>query len=311
MIGPPFRSPMPETWILITIAAAFFQNIRSALQKHLKRRLSVGGASYARFLYALPIAGIYLSLLFASGDHPLPVSNTKFLLFCLLGGVCQILFTACLLWMFSFKSFAVGTTFSKLEVIVVALLGAVLLGDLLSRSAIAAIVISSFGVMLLSVGQNKLTLSGLRSGLFRRPTLIGLITAVFLGGSSVFYRGASLALQYDNFVISAAWTLFVALVIQTVLMGGYLVLRQPGEFVRVLREWRWAGAAGAAGAFASICWFSAFTIQNAGYVRALGQIELLFTFVATTIFFRERVSAPELFGILLICGGILLLLLGG
>ncbi len=302
---------MPETWIFITIAAAFFQNIRSALQKHLKQRLSVGGASYARFLYALPIAGVYLWLLLGSGDHPLPVSNSKFLWFCLLGGICQILFTACLLWMFSFKSFAVGTTFSKLEVIVVVLLGAVLLGDWLSHLAIGAIVISSFGVILLSVGQNKLTLSSLRIGLFRRPTLIGLITAVWLGGSSVFYRGASLALQYDNFMISAAWTLFVALIIQTVLMGGYLIVRQPGEFMRVLREWRWAGAAGTAGALASICWFSAFTLQNAGYVRALGQIELLFTFVATTVFFRERVSTPELLGIILICGGIVLLLLGG
>ncbi|MGR3915189.1 MAG: hypothetical protein OD918_11885 [Gammaproteobacteria bacterium] len=34
---------MPESWIPITIAAAFFQNIRSALQKHLQDRFSVAG----------------------------------------------------------------------------------------------------------------------------------------------------------------------------------------------------------------------------------------------------------------------------
>jgi len=302
---------MPETWILFTIAAAFFQNIRSALQKYLKQRLSVGGASYARFLYALPISAIYLCAVLVIGDHALPVSNGRFVWFSLLGGISQILFTACLLWMFSFKSFAVGTTFSKLEVIVVALLGTVLLGDWLNAWAVAAIVISSFGVILLSVGQNQLTWSSLRAGLLQRPTLIGLVTAVWLGSSSVFYRGASLALEHDSFIVSAAWTLFVALIIQTVLMGAYLALREPNEWTRVLREWRWAGTAGTAGALASICWFSAFTIQNAGYVRALGQIELLFTFVATTFFFREKVSMPELFGILLITGGILLLLLGG
>ncbi len=302
---------MPESWILITIAAAFFQNIRSALQKHLKRKLSVGGASYARFLYALPIAAIYLWLVLNVGDHTLPVSNSRFVWFCLFGAISQILFTACLLWMFSFKSFAVGTTFSKLEVIVVALFGAVLLGDKLGIWAGVAIVISSMGVILLSLGQNKLTFASLRSGLFRRPTLIGLISAVLLGASSVFYRGASLALQYDNFVISAAWTLFIALIIQTTLMGTYLVLREPGQLARVLREWRWAAPAGAAGALASIGWFSAFTIQNASYVRALGQIELVFTFVATTMFFREKVTPAEFFGIVLVCGGILLLLLGG
>ena len=43
-----------ELWIPITIAAAFLQNLRSALQKHLKGRLSTVGAAYARFLYAWP-----------------------------------------------------------------------------------------------------------------------------------------------------------------------------------------------------------------------------------------------------------------
>ena len=300
---------MLETWVLISISAAFFQNIRSALQKHLKQRLSVAGASYARFLYALPVAAIYLWALLLTGDHPLPTSNSRFFWFCLLGGICQILFTACLLWMFSFKSFAVGTTFSKLEVIVVVIFGAILLGDLLSAWAVTAIAISSLGVMVLSVGQNKLTLRSIRTGLFQRPTLIGLITAVWLGASSVFYRGASLALEYDSFAISAAWTLFITLTIQTVILGVYLTWRESGQWAKLLREWRWAGAAGTAGALASICWFSAFTLENAGYVRAVGQIELLFTFVATTVFFRERVSLAELFGIVLISGGILLLLL--
>ena len=38
-----------ELWIPLAIAAAFFQNIRSALQKHLKGRLSTLGAAYVRF----------------------------------------------------------------------------------------------------------------------------------------------------------------------------------------------------------------------------------------------------------------------
>jgi hypothetical protein len=45
-----------ELWIPITIAAAFLQNLRSALQKHIKGRLSTSGAAYARFLYAWPLA---------------------------------------------------------------------------------------------------------------------------------------------------------------------------------------------------------------------------------------------------------------
>ena len=61
----------------------------------------------------------------------------------------------------------------------------------------------------------------------------------------------------------------------------------------------------------SVCWFTAFTLQNAAYVRALGQIELLFTFVASIFFFREKVVTSEVIGILLIVAAILLILLAG
>ncbi|MEM7562913.1 MAG: EamA family transporter, partial [Pseudomonadota bacterium] len=49
---------------------------------------------------------------------------------------------------------------------------------------------------------------------------------------------------------------------------------------------------------------------NASYVRALGQIELVFTFIATVFFFKESVSRLEVVGIALVIGGILLILLG-
>ena len=60
---------------------------------------------------------------------------------------------------------------------------------------------------------------------------------------------------------------------------------------------------------ASAGWFTAMTIQNAAYVRALGQIELLFTFAASIFLFHERPNRTEVIGIVLVVGGILLLLL--
>ena len=54
---------MIELWIPITILAAFSQNLRSALQKHLKSRLSTAGATYVRFFYAVPFAFLYLFIL--------------------------------------------------------------------------------------------------------------------------------------------------------------------------------------------------------------------------------------------------------
>ncbi|MCP4487973.1 MAG: EamA family transporter [Gammaproteobacteria bacterium] len=65
---------------------------------------------------------------------------------------------------------------------------------------------------------------------------------------------------------------------------------------------------GLTGGLTSIGWFTAFTLQSATYVRALGQIELLFTFVATVFFFREKITFGEFAGIGLIALSIILVL---
>ncbi len=300
---------MIETWIPITVAAAFMQNLRSALQKHLQGRLSNSGAAYARFLFALPFALAYTWSLHRFGHLALPEPNALFFTYCFLGGLSQILFTVFLLWMFSFRSFAVGTTFSKLEVVMVAILGALILGDGLNSYAIAGILLSALGVMTLSIGQSDSTIGSLLCGLAQKSTLIGLICAAWLGGSVVFFRGASLSLNHGSVVMAAAFTLAVSLCMQTVMMGVYLAVREPGEIGRVIRHWPWAGAVGLTGALASVGWFTAFTMQNAGYVRALGQVELLFTFAATTLIFRETIRRVEVAGIALVAAGILLIVL--
>ena len=66
---------------------------------------------------------------------------------------------------------------------------------------------------------------------------------------------------------------------------------------------------GVTGALASMAWFTAFTLQNAAYVRALGQIELVFTFIASVFFFRERTSRIEVAGIVLVIAGIVTIIL--
>ena len=46
-----------ELWIVVTIAAAFFQTVRFMLQKLLSASaLSSAGATFARFLYSAPLA---------------------------------------------------------------------------------------------------------------------------------------------------------------------------------------------------------------------------------------------------------------
>lgn len=298
-------------WIPLTIAAAFLQNLRSALQKAIKGRLSTTGAAYARFIYALPLALAYLWALTAFGGHALPPVNASFLIYCLLGSVSQILFTVVLLWMFSFRSFAVGTTFSKLEVVLIAGLGAVLLGDTVTPLAIVAIALGAVGTVVLAMTETRLTPGALIRGLGEKATAVGLLCAALLGASVVFFRGAALSLGDVPIILAAACALTVALVMQTLIMGAWFIAFDRPQLVAVLREWRRAAPVGLVGMACSVCWFTAFTLQNAAYVRAVGQVELIFTFIASVFFFREKISRSEVAGILLILAAILLILLAG
>jgi drug/metabolite transporter (DMT)-like permease len=298
-----------ELWIPLTIAAAFFQNIRSAMQKHLKGKLSTLGAAYVRFLYAVPIALLYLYCVLRVQQAALPAIDARFLFYAVTGGICQIMFTVFLLWLFSFHNFAVGTTISKLETVMVAVFGLLLLGDALTLPVIVAIALSAVGLVIMSVGQEKLGFASLLRGLWRMPTLIGLACAAWLGMSVVLFRAASLSLGLDNFIVAAAFTLCIVVVLQSLMMGVLIALREPGQLRKVLIHWRPAMLVGISGGLASIGWFSAFTLQNATYVRALGQVELLFTFALTLLFFREKVSLLETIGILLITASIIIILL--
>lgn len=298
-----------ELWIPLTIGAAFFQNIRSAMQKHLKGELSTLGAAYVRFIYAWPIALLYfVSVVYFEG-RPLPGFNASFLFYALSGGICQIMFTVFLLWLFSFHNFAVGTTFSKLETVMVAIFGLLLLGDKLTPAIIIAIAMSTMGLVVLSAGQAKLRISNLVSGFWRLPTLVGLACAAWLGMSVVLFRAASLSLGQESFLVAASFTLLIVLILQIAIMGILISLREPEQLTRIILNWRPALLVGVSGGLASIGWFSAFTLQNATYVRALGQIELIFTFAVTLLVFREKVTTLETTGIVLIMASIALILL--
>jgi drug/metabolite transporter (DMT)-like permease len=300
---------MIELWIPITLVAAFCQNLRSALQKHLKSQLTTAGATYVRFFYAWPFAVFYLWGLNHWGGLAFPQPNGVFLLYCVLGGTTQILSTALMVWMFSFRNFAVGTTYSKTEIVQVAFLGLILLGDTISLTAAIAIAISVVGIMAMSVAQTHVSVSSLITGMTEKATLIGLASGAFLGASVVFFRGAALSLNHDNVVMAAAFALALGIVLQTIAMGIYLLFRERETLTAVVRNWRWALPVGVAGVMGSIAWFTAFTMQNAAYVRALGQIELVFTFIASIFFFKEKTTLMEFFGIVSIVTGILIIVL--
>lgn len=302
---------MFELWIPITIAAAFLQNLRSALQKHLKGRLSTSGATFARFGYGFPVALLYVVFLHYAIGFPFSSPNVEFFLWTALGGASQIGATALLVYLFGLRNFAVGTAYSKTETVQAAMFGAVFLGDSLSWPAVLAIMISLVGVMAISLAKSGGGFTNLVQAFTQRTTVIGLASGALFGISAVAYRGGSLSLEAPHFLMQAGYTLVWATAMQSIAMLIYIRIREPGQLTQIAKAWKVASIVGAAGALGSVGWFTAMTIQNVAYVRALGQIELVFTFIASVFFFHEKSTRAEVIGIILIVAGILLLLLEG
>ena len=138
---------------------------------------------------------------------------------------------------------------------------------------------------------------------------MGLANGVLLGVSAVSYRGAGLSLGSDNALLAASATLMAALIIQTILLTVYLYLYEKGELIKVWQNRGKASLVGLTSMLGSVGWFTAMTLQNAAYVRAVGQVELIFTFLTSILIFKEKITFYEIFGTVLIMGGILILLL--
>ncbi len=297
-------------WIPITIWAAFAQTLRNAAQRHLVADLGTLGATLVRFLYGLPFALLWLLIVRAAGSFELPALNVAFALWVTLGAISQIIATALLLRVMAERNFTLGVAYSKSEILQVAIFGFVFLGDTVSPVALAAILLGTFGVLLLSPADKNRPIRGLLTGWTSRTALLGLASGAGFALSAVSFRGAALALGDTPFPMAAASTLVVAQFLQTLMLGGWLLLRHTGVVMRVLGAWRASLFAGFMGAAASAGWFTAMAIEPAAHVRTLGLIELLFSYAVSRRLFRERLERRELAGIALLVLGLVVVVLG-
>ena len=297
-----------ELWIPITIGAAIAQTLRFMLQKRLRgMALSTAGATFARFIYSSPLVAV-IAVTYAMGTgQGLPELPSAFWPYALAGGASQILATMCVVALFSHRNFAIGITFKKTEVLLSAFFGFLILGDTFTLLTIIAMLIGLVGVLLLSDPPGGV--GRWHQRVFNRATALGLGAGVLFGISGNGYRGASLSLGDGDVFYRAIITLAIVTALQTIAMALWLAWRQRGEIGRVIASWRVAGLVGITSMIGSICWFTAFTLQNAAYVNAVGQIELLFSLMIGAFVFGEKIGAREWQGLLLLTFSIVMLVL--
>ena len=302
--------PAPDwLWIPVTVWAAFAQTLRNAAQRHLTAELGTLGATLVRFLYGLPFAVLWLWAVHAVGSFAIPPPNAAFLAWVTIGAVSQLAATALLLKTMAERNFALGVAYSKTEIIQVAILGLVFLGDPLTPTTMAAVACGTLGVLLLAPADPRHPLRALLAGWTTRSALLGLGSGACFALSTVGYRGAALALEGTPFLMAAAFALVVAQAQQTALLGGWLAARNPSVLVRVCRAWRASLFAGFMGAAASVGWFTAMAIEPIAHVRTLGLVELPLSYAVSRRFFRERLSRRELLGMALLAVGLVIVTL--
>lgn len=298
-------------WIAAAIFAAFMQNLRFALQRQLKvTALSTGGATWARFVFSVPLVGLVLLTYLAISGQELPGLGPGFWPYVFIGAMAQMVATACVVALFAWRNFYVGITLKKSEVLLTALMGFVVLGEAVSGLVLVALGVGFAGVLALSDPPQEAGLPW-TARVFNAASGYGLASGLLFGVSAVCYRGATLALDSGDAPLRAATALLTATFVQTAILGLWLAIRERGQIATVFASWRISSLTGLTSMLGSLGWFIAFALQTAAYVKALGQIELLFTFVFSALVLREKINRNEIIGIALIVASLALILWAG
>ncbi len=298
-------------WVPITLFAALAQTVRNTAQRSLTQQLGTLPATLVRFLYGLPFAAVFLLLLYVLPAQPpaLPHFSAAYLAWITLGAVFQVAATAALLLAMKERNFAVAVTLSKTEILQVALFGAVFLHELPTALALAAMVIATVGVLLLSLPPRGQLLS--LQAWFSKSALYGLACGACFAIAVIGFRGGALALQAQTPWLSGAWGVLVAQTLQSIVLGAWVAFKTPQGIRPIFRAWRISLLAGSMGAAASLAWFTAYAMQSAAAVRTLGMVEVVFSYLVSRRMLSEQFKRAELLGMALMVLGLVLICLQG
>ena len=290
-------------WMAVTVAAAIFQTWRTAMQQRLRALLSISGAGFVRYVWGAPIACAAVAGMALGGRH-LPMPPPRFWPLIAGGGLAQIVATVLLISAFDARGFAVGTVYSKTEVVQVAVFSAVLLNETLRPLGWLSTVLCLSGVVLLAGGRGLLRHAD-------RAAALGLFAGTGFGLAAVAIRAATQSLGDSPALVRAIIALAVMNTMQTVIHGGDLAVREREQIGLTFHHWRSSSVVGVLSVCGSACWAWAFALQNAAKVRTFGQIELLFTFAIAHWWLHERNSRRDYVGAGLVLAGVLGVMIAG
>lgn len=274
--------------------AAFMQAWRNAFQKQLSTTVDVYGVTLARFIFALPLALIYISCLY----HFQPVTesvhfNLRFAIYVLIAALSQIAATALMVQLFKQKNYAIGVGLAKSEAVLAAIIAVVFLSDHLSLLGWFGVAVGGFAVFLLSKGRDF-------SDFSVQTLCIGIGSGLCFAITSLLVREASLELDNLPFIHRAAWVLLMVIGTQCFLLLMYLGIFRRATLWAMWQRIGLTFRVSLCSFLASLGWFSAMSMQSVPIVKTLGQVEIIFSMLISAYFFKEKLARAEHLGIVLV-----------
>jgi len=297
-------------WVAASLLAGLFQTWRTALQQQLRGQMSVNAAAVVRYLYGVPVGVLFVTLYLAIFGGALSAPSGMYLVYCALGGLGQIIGTNLLIMSFAQRGFAVGTAYSKTEAVQAAFIALIFLGEGFSALAWAGIAVSVGGTLYLSLAGRVASLREVAAATVQPSAVFGLGAGFAFALCAIAIRGATQELDGPDATLRALETLVVINVMQTLMQGAWLVAREPASVPMLVRTWRSSAQVGALSACGSACWFTGFAYAPVALVRAVGQVEILFTLLFSRFFLKERMKRSDVIGALVVVSGVVLVLIG-
>ncbi|MEZ8628529.1 multidrug transporter [Vibrio splendidus] len=283
---------MSFSWIAFTLLAAFSQSWRNAFQSKLSGTMSVAGVTLARFIWAGPIALIYLCALYQWKPVPTPDFSGEFVFYIIAAAIMQILATGLMVMLFKLENYAIGAGLAKCEAPVSAVLSVLFFGTALTLTGWVGVLIGTLGVLIMSSS------SGWRS-LSPKVFLLGMACSTAFALTSLWVREASLSIGLP-FPHSAAWVLFLVISIQTVIICTYLFFRERDTLRQIFKKSKLVVITSLASVIGSLGWFSAMSLQAVPYVKTLGQVEVIFMVLISYFWLGQSIARKDILALILL-----------
>ncbi len=289
-------------WIILAAAAAPLQVARNAFQRSLVGGAGPWGATLVRFLFGLPFSLVIFAVLAVLTPDAAPAPSARFWLAVTAGATGQVAATAALLVAMHRSGFSVAIVLQQSSLPLAAVIGWLVLGDVLAAPAWVGIALATAGLVVLSWPRN-------RQGGISGP-LLGLASGAAFAVAGNGYRQAALALDAAHPIYSACAAVVAAQAMQSLFLTVVLAALQPAALRAVAASWRASLGAGFLGSAASACGFAALALAPAGPVRAVGAIEMPIAAAAGQGLFRERLRPRQWIGGGMTALGVVLAALG-